>query len=129
MKRWILVFVALAGSLYGYLLQGYDIKSELEIPTYASRNIAQDNSNINTKVIHYKDIEIKTPSYKDLDDIEILGIDRASIPTVYYKYEDKVRTAQLDEHVGSKYKLESAVDGQVVLQNKATNEKLLFTVK
>jgi|GEM_PF-5057349 len=129
MRKWLLVFVALAGSLYGYLLQGYDFKSDLKVPTYASRSITQDNSNINTKVVHYKDIEIKTPTYKDLDDIEILGIDRASIPIVYYKYENKIRTAKLDECVGNRFKLESAGKGQVVLQDKVTNEKLLFSVK
>lgn len=127
MKKWIFVFIATIGSLYSMFARTIDYKTLYCAPEYA-RNFSDREHNIEKRIISYKNIEIHTPVVKDFDKLEIIGIDRAELPVVYYKYDNNVKTASIDDMIDEEHKIIEIENNSIVIKNLNTriNKKINF---
>ncbi|MCK9474589.1 MAG: hypothetical protein M0R46_01595 [Candidatus Muirbacterium halophilum] len=121
MKKWILVFIATAGSLYSLFSTTVDCQKLYCAPEYA-RNTVKTQTNIDKKIISYKNIQIHAPIIKDFDKIEIIGIDRAELPIVYYKYNNDIKTAKLNDIIDKNYQIINVEDNSVIIKDIVTSK-------
>ncbi|MFW5782672.1 MAG: hypothetical protein ACOCWO_05220 [Candidatus Muiribacteriaceae bacterium] len=121
MKKGILVFIAFLGTAYSFYSTSFEKK--------VLKPVVQQNTKITKKIIHYKDISIHTPVIKDFDNLEIIGIDRKSMPVVYYRYENSVKKASLDDTIESSLRIEKIGDKSVILRDLSTSQTMEYSIK
>lgn len=126
MKKWIFVFIAMAGSIYSFYSSSFDCEKLSCSPELAQK---PKEKNIQKKIITYKNIKIHTPVVKDTDKLEIIGIDKKSMPVVYYKYDNSIKTASINETIENKFKILEVNNNSVLIEHKKNNIKETFDIK
>ncbi|MFA5479548.1 MAG: hypothetical protein WC002_05495 [Candidatus Muiribacteriota bacterium] len=124
MKKWIFVFIALFGSIYSFFF-----KTETPASTEIIEAKKTDSAVYEKKIVTYKNINIHTPIVKELDNIELIGIDRKEMPVVYYKYDNSIKSAKLNQTFEEKYVIESIQDNMVIIKNLETQHSQPFSIK
>ncbi|MGM0606965.1 MAG: hypothetical protein ACQESP_00970 [Candidatus Muiribacteriota bacterium] len=129
MKKRIFVFIAVLGSIYSLFFTQNEEKIITSQPRTEIIENEKNSEKVDKNIVSYKGINIHAPVVKDFDNFEIIGIDRKEMPVVYYKFENTIKTARVNDKIGEVFKVEDINNNKVKISNILNDSYEYFEIK